>query len=987
MLKQWLTFGLSSEEEDRYRKACFGTDLKQARICILLVLLPVIAFSINDYIFLGFSVVFYCLSALRFAVLVGAAALVRWLRSATSYDIYDRAEFNWGILVVAMMLVIAASRPQAFSVHVIVAAVGVFVALFGVPNRFVHQLVLALAITIGESLILAPAVWAMPQASVSVLLGMLLASSVGIAAAHQFQARRRWEFLAREGEQEARAAVEKQLAEFRRTEESLRESELRFRALFESSPEAVFFTSPHGSISAANPAACAMFGWTEQEFRELGPAGVLDLDDQRLLAGLEERRQRGYVKAWELTAVRKNREKFPVEVDSVILPGEPFRSFVIMRDITERKRAEMALRESEERLNHAQKIADVGSWECDFVTDALLWSEQTYRQMGEEPDFKPSRDAFEQRLYPEDRKVFAAAVERAISSRAPFDLEFRIVRCNGETRILHSLGEVVRDRDDRPIRMLGVCIDVTEQKRAEEELRDSREKLGLALRTSGMRLWQLDLRKHKQHFNDKACGDSGIDPFCFTRNAEELFAAVHPDDGHLLQAAICKAIATGVCEVEYRAVWPDGTLHFVAARGQLVRDAARRPQYIYGLLWDITDRKRAEVALQEANVLLEQKVQERTSELAQRADQLRALAGELALSEQHERGRLSKLLHDHLQQLLVGAKFRLVDIGSHADPVVQSTTKRIEQLLDESIQVSRSLTYELSPPILHEGDLKAAMGWLVRWMADKHGLVVELAIEKAIPPVTDTIKILLFDFVRELLFNVVKHARAGSASVSVGHLEEGQLRIIVSDNGSGFDPSKLKVGENGRGFGLFSIGERLNLIGGQMEIASSPGTGSRFLLTVPPSEDIKPERLRFPLGTKQNAVHQVVELAPPQQGAPIRVLLADDHAVVREGLARLLGNEPDIEILGAAANGQEAVEMAAELLPDVILMDISMPKLNGIEATRLIINKRPDIRIIGLSMFQEEETAQAMLDAGAVSYLTKSGPSSELIKAIRKCKG
>ena len=84
-------------------------------------------------------------------------------------------------------------------------------------------------------------------------------------------------------------------------------------------------------------------------------------------------------------------------------------------------------------------------------------------------------------------------------------------------------------------------------------------------------------------------------------------------------------------------------------------------------------------------------------------------------------------------------------------------------------------------------------------------------------------------------------------------------------------------------------------------------------------------------------------------------MLADDHAVVRQGLAQLLQKESDIEVVGAAADGQEAVELAARLLPDVILMDISMPKLNGVEATNTIHKDFPEIRIIGLSMFEKDE--------------------------------
>lgn len=113
------------------------------------------------------------------------------------------------------------------------------------------------------------------------------------------------------------------------------------------------------------------------------------------------------------------------------------------------------------------------------------------------------------------------------------------------------------------------------------------------------------------------------------------------------------------------------------------------------------------------------------------------------------------------------------------------------------------------------------------------------------------------------------------------------------------------------------------------------------------------------------------------------MLLVDDHTVMREGLKRLLGQEPDIEIVGEAADGDTAVELAGRLLPDVVLMDIGLPKLSGVEATRAIHRDHADIRIIGLSMFEEEERAQALRDAGAVAYLSKSGRPDDLFAAIR----
>ena len=115
----------------------------------------------------------------------------------------------------------------------------------------------------------------------------------------------------------------------------------------------------------------------------------------------------------------------------------------------------------------------------------------------------------------------------------------------------------------------------------------------------------------------------------------------------------------------------------------------------------------------------------------------------------------------------------------------------------------------------------------------------------------------------------------------------------------------------------------------------------------------------------------------------IRVLLVEDHALVRDGLERLLRSVDDIAVVGAAADGAEAVELAAAAEPDVVLMDLSMPNVDGIEATRQITGKRPETHVVVLTSFSDRDRILAALDAGAVGYLLKDAEPDELIRGVR----
>jgi CheY-like chemotaxis protein len=405
------------------------------------------------------------------------------------------------------------------------------------------------------------------------------------------------------------------------------------------------------------------------------------------------------------------------------------------------------------------------------------------------------------------------------------------------------------------------------------------------------------------------------------------------------------------------------------------------------LLDDVGEIEFLVLALEEVTdrVLAERRIRDANEQLIDRAQQLGRLAEKLTFTEQHERQRLAQILHDGLQQILVAAKYQ-VALAARS----QNTNRELEQvteLIDDAIETSRSLTAELSPPILLKRDLLSALEWLARWMREKHQLDVRLIAREKLPPMGEGLLLLLFQAARELLFNVVKHAGVRAANITIDRLD-GQILMTIEDKGSGFDPDQHhSERDHSGGMGLFSIGERLSYAGGSMEIDSAPGRGSRFKLVAPVSE-VTAERSRQ---SADREVQVSVAIAPQPESKPdggerrIRIMLVDDHMVMRQGLSGLLRWESDFEIVGEASDGESAVRLVRDIHPNVVLMDISMPGMDGIEATRIIHRELPEVRVIGLSMFHEGEQRAAMREAGAVNYLTKSGPSEELFEAIRAC--
>jgi PAS domain S-box-containing protein len=695
-------------------------------------------------------------------------------------------------------------------------------------------------------------------------------------------------------------------------------------------------------------------------------------------------------------------ERAEIEFDD---QGRPLRMVGAVQDITERKRVEQALRDSEHCfravLENSLDVAyrrDLQRNRYEYISPVvekvLGFSPQEMRELPVEQVLG--------RIHPEDAQRVRKELSQ-VMARGEGGLEYRFQRKDGQYCWLADHLVVERNGTSRPLYLTGVVRDVTGQKQMEEELRKWNDRLSEQVRCRTAQLTSTvsqlrdeitrraqaegELQKSSQML--EGFFEHTITPLAFMDrgfNFVRVNEAYARADGKTPEYFVGKNHFELYPDEDNQAIF-DQVVQTKRPYRAYARPFAypRDPHRLTYWNWQLTPLLNDAGEVQSLVLNLEDVTEQQRAyqELEQRTRQLQHLAMELSQAEDRERKHLAELLHDDLQQLLAAAKFQLGLLSSRFknEEMVQEMAGEIKQVLIEAIGKSRGLSHELSPPVLGQSDLCEIFEWMGEQMKAKHGLTVHLDILCPIHVDHEPLRAFLYKTVQEMLFNVVKHANVREARLRVRRVN-GHLWLCVSDKGRGFDPREL-----GRtpGFGLLSVRERIELLGGRMRIKSTPGKGSIFVISVPDPGAGKP---------KVEPIEGVIETALP---APVvrkkrakraadkrvRVLLADDHRVMREGLAAMLDEEHDIEVIGQAGNGREAVDLACQFAPDVVIMDVAMPVMAGDEATRQIKRHLPNTRIIALSMFEDGHVSKRMHRAGAETYLSKTGPSEELLAAIR----
>ncbi|NGZ96852.1 MAG: hypothetical protein CV089_12145 [Nitrospira sp. WS110] len=441
---------------------------------------------------------------------------------------------------------------------------------------------------------------------------------------------------------------------------------------------------------------------------------------------------------------------------------------------------------------------------------------------------------------------------------------------------------------------------------------------------------------------------------------------VHPGGDALCgdQCVLVRALSHGdSTRLAEQAFWrKDGTVLEVECSAFPLTEDSHTTDFVFTFM-DITERK------------------QQTKELLQYQTRLQSLAAQLCKADEAVRQRLASELHDNLAQTLAVCRINLAELSSVMPPTLAADIASVTELLEEALAVIRNLMSDLRPPILgDDGDLARAVQWVTAKL-ERHGLAVRVVDDGKQKLLDADVLRIAYQSLHELLFNVLKHAQVTEATVRLRRIGD-YLAIQVKDRGIGFQMERTQVPTQEGGFGLFNLHEQMRSTGGHIRVSSVPGRGSRVIMMFP---------LRTLTGVTAHVGPQMARTAAAldlssevDHPIKIRVLVVDDHHIMRQGLRNMLENEPGFEVAAEAMDGEIAVELAASIHPDVILMDINLPKVNGVEATRLIKQRFPDIVVIGLSMHDDPKLEQLMYEAGASAYLSKGTASNTVCDTIRQ---
>jgi two-component system sensor histidine kinase UhpB len=477
-------------------------------------------------------------------------------------------------------------------------------------------------------------------------------------------------------------------------------------------------------------------------------------------------------------------------------------------DITARKQAEATILEERERLDTILSAQNTGLSLID-PDMTIAWVNDKTRAMfpGSDPVGQICHAFYEASETPCE----GCGTWSAFESGQAVETE----RFNpANQRWYHIVSQPIKDAQGNVVNVLEGITDITRRKRTEETLRRSKDNLDRAQRIAHLGSWDWNVQNSTLTWSDEVYRIFRVDRD-FELTHENIEAMVHPDDRRMNREKVDELLS-GADFVEYglRIVRPDGTVRHIHQSIQTSCDTPGRVSRVFGIMFDVTERKQAEQVL------------------AEQTDQLRLLSARLADAQEAERRRMARELHDRVGQNLTALGINLNILRPHlvqAPEDVQSCLDELLALVKETTSRIRNVMADLRPPELDDYGLLAALRWHAEQVRARTGLAIAVEGEAIAPRLPSRQETALFRIAQEALTNAVKHAEATRVVMTMEASEEA-VRLTITDDGVGFDPASLERAGTAPHWGLLTMQERAQAVGAHWQVESSPGRGTRVVV-------------------------------------------------------------------------------------------------------------------------------------------------------------
>lgn len=525
-------------------------------------------------------------------------------------------------------------------------------------------------------------------------------------------------------------------------------------------------------------------------------------------------------------------------------------AFGTIQDITESKRAQEALREREERF---RSVFNKGAVPMALTaTDSrLITVNAAYCEMLGYSEEELAGLSFYSITHPDDIAENKIGIDAVVNGeRDSFRMEKRYFRKDGRIIWVDMSTASVRDTSGRVLYIVTHAPEITERKEAEQRLLDSEKRFSQSFYASPAPT-TISTIKEGRYID---CNGSWAKAMGYSReeiigkNIGDLSIWVKPEKRAPLIRKLRRSGFLKNQPIQLRT--KSGEVRDILWSAELINISGQK--FMLSLFHDLTERKKIERDLRESKEKLETKVQERTAQLTEinksllaeiqerklsekrlrlAQKNLRAMAAEIVLAEERSRQNFATDLHDTVVQTLGAAKLKTEFLREFVPEKGSKYLNELRNMLSQSISEARLIMAEMSPPVLYELGFNPAIEWLAEQISSQHDLDIVVVADDHGPSMHE-VQVLLFQAARELLMNIVKHANAGKVLVSIKG-DRKNLRIIVKDDGDGFDGNVSFRADTSSGFGLFSIRERLRHMGGRLIIKSKPGQGTRVSIVAP----------------------------------------------------------------------------------------------------------------------------------------------------------